>query len=80
MIRDLGSHFDQALDETFRRPYHSFGHEVELPEHVQELACRDSHKQPSLIGSEATATPLVPTQPVFASLIRISTPRVHCTP
>jgi len=37
-----------------------------LPEHVQEVVIQDSHEQPSLIGSEATATRLVPMQRILS--------------
>jgi len=51
-----------------------------LPEHVQEVVGQDSHKQPSPIGGEATATGLVPAQRVLTFLdpiLNVAPPVVH---
>jgi len=50
VIRDFRSHLDQTLDEPFHRPFDRFAHEVELPEHVEQVAGQHSHEQAGLVG------------------------------
>jgi len=80
MIRDFRSHLDQTLDEPLHRPFHFFAHEVELPEHVQEVVGQDPHEQAGLVGCESTATRLVPTQrglPLFDPVLNVAASVVH---
>src|SRR5271157_28 len=80
MICDLRSDLDQTLDEPFHWPFDLFAHEVELPEHVEEVVCQDAHKQPGLVGCESMAARLVPTQrvlPLFDPILNVPTTVVH---
>jgi hypothetical protein len=43
VMRYFRSDLDQTLDEPFHLPFDFFAHEVELPEHVQEVVGRYPH-------------------------------------
>ena len=66
VISAFGSDLDQTLDQPFRRPFHFFAHEVELPQHVQEIVQQDPHEQAGLVGLEAMATGLVQAQRILS--------------
>lgn len=64
-ITDSASEPYQAIDELFLKPFHIFAHKVLLPEHVQKIEHQAPLEQTGLVGGEATATSLVPTQSVL---------------
>jgi hypothetical protein len=64
-IRDLRSNLDQTLDEPFHSAFDFFAHEVELPEHDQDIISQNPHKQPGQVGCESMATRLVPAKRVL---------------
>ncbi len=66
MRRDFRSHLDQTLDKPLHGTFDFFAHQVDLPQHVQEIIRQDSHEQTGLVGSEATATGLVPAQRILS--------------
>jgi len=68
MIRNSGPHFDQALDQPVHGPLYFFGPDMELPDHIKEVAGQNPHLQPGLVGLKTLAAGFVPAQGVFAFL------------
>jgi len=66
MVRNSGSHFDQAFNQPIHGPFHFFAPNRELANHMQEVVRQNPHLQPGLVGLETVAASLVSAQSIVA--------------
>jgi hypothetical protein len=68
VVRNSGTHLDQALCQPIYGPFYLFAPNIKLPDHMQEVVSHNPHLQPGLVGLEPLAAGFVPTQSVLALL------------
>ena len=69
MIGYPGPDLDQTPDQPFHRTPDLLVMEVNNPDYVQKVVCKNAHLQTGVVGLEAVASGLVPAESVLDFLI-----------